>query len=390
MGAGGSQYDQVGVDARKGGFGKIFTAVAAEAFPHAFCKMYRDPETGLIMSQHSDGVGSKSVQRYIHWRETGDASVFEGDADDCLEMNLGDIACAGLMPVMFTDEVAINKRMVPKEVYLAALNKRMSELLELYRRHGMGFVFAGGETADLPDQVRTYVLDGTIMARAPEKMVITCEKIAPGDIIMGIRSGGPCSMEAKPNSGIMSNGLTLARHCLIVPEYEHKYPEIRDPSGKGYTGGFYRYEMLPCLGSLSVGEAIMSPTRHFSIMVHELLRRYFDDVHGVVLNTGGGQTKCTRVGKGIRYVKDNLPPPEAIFWLIQEESRESWRDMHADFNMGIGLDVIGPESVQKRVEEIADESGVGCQRTGYCEVAGDEKNTLTIKSRFGEFYYHAE
>ena len=60
MGERQSQYEALGVDARKGGFGRIMTSVAAEEFPHAFCKIYIDPVTGLAVSQHGDGVGSKS------------------------------------------------------------------------------------------------------------------------------------------------------------------------------------------------------------------------------------------------------------------------------------------------------------------------------------------
>ncbi len=392
-----SKYSQFGVDARKGGYGKLFTSVSVEAFPSAFCKMYINPETGLVEAQHGDGVGSKSVQRYIHWRETGDASVFKGDVDDCIEMNFGDIACAGLELLKFTDNIAINKMRIPKEVYLSAINERMAELLELYKSHGMPFVFAGGETADLPDQVRTYVFDGTVTAAAPKERVITCDKIASGDIIMGLRSGGFCNLEEGLNSGIMSNGLTLARHCLMSSKYEKKYPETKDPDGKGYKGRFLLDDKLDNsdaikFNGMSVGDALISPTRHFSIIIHELLRRYGNEVHGVVLNTGGGQTKCTRVGKGIKYVKDNLPCPDPIFQEIKKSSGESWEDMFADFNVGIGVDIIGPDdkAFNNHVTELAGEFNIGCMRTGYCEPSGSERNKLLIKHGNRNFEYDAE
>ncbi len=370
----GDTYSGLGVDARKGGFGRRMTAVSKDNFPYAFCKMYEDPDTGLIVCQHGDGVGSKSIQRYLHWRETGDSSVFGGDVDDCVEMNLGDIACSGLDPVMLTDNIAINKSRVPKEVYMDAINQRFAELMEFYAEHGMGFTFAGGETADLPDQVGTYVFDGTVYARAPREKIVTCEKISPGDIIMGLRSGGSCDIEGGPNSGIMSNGLTMARHVLMHPDYAGKYPEIKDTSrdDNTYTGRF-RVDDRPGDLGMSVSEAIISPTRHFSIIVHELLRRYGDEIHGIVLNTGGGQTKCTRVGRGIRYVKDGLPMPDEIFRLIQSETGEGWENMYQDFNMGIGLDVIGPQEMQGHVMELADEFGVGSMRTGYCDESKEKR-----------------
>lgn len=385
MKGGAGQYETLGVDARKGAYGKMFTSVAPEAFPYAFCKMYTDPATGFVVAQHSDGVGSKSVQRWLHWCETGDGSVFEGDADDCIEMNLGDIACAGLEPVMFTDNIAINKGCVPKDAYIKAIDKRFKELLELYDSYGMGFILAGGETADLPDQVRTYVFDGTVSARAPREKVITCEKIAPGDIIMGVRSGGKCILEQRPNSGIMSNGITLARHALMHTNYNSKYSE--KIIGKAYKGRFMVNDKLT--SKMTVGEALISPTRHFSIIIHKLLEKYGDHAHGVVLNTGGGQTKCTRVGKGIRYVKDELPEPDEIFSLIQGEAKERPHEMYKVFNMGIGVDVIGPPDIEKIVEEVAYEFGVDCQRTGFCE-DGKGKNSLLIKLDSEELEYEAE
>ncbi len=60
----------------------------------------------------------------------------------------------------------------------------------------------------------------------------------------------------------------------------------------------------------------------------------------MVHNTGGGQTKCLRLGRSIRYVKDNLPEPDPIFRLIQGEAKVGWREMYQDFNMGIGFEFI--------------------------------------------------
>ncbi len=382
------QYSRLGVDSRKGQFGKMFTAVAAEEFPHAFCKIYIDKDSGMAVAQHGDGVGSKTVKRYLNWRETGNASAFWGDVDDCVEMNMGDIVCAGLYPVMFTDNVAVNKFNFPKKEYLAALNERFEALTKMFRDYGLPFTFAGGETADLPDQVRTCVFDGTVAARAPRDRVITCEKIAPGDIIMGVMSGGFCGLESTPNSGIMSNGLTLAGNVLLHKDYNEKYPETVNPTNP-YTGRFLVTDTPDELGNMTVGEALTSPTRHFSIIVHELIKRHGDIVHGIVMNTGGGQTKCTRVGKGIRYVKDSLPVPDGIFRLIQEESGETTRNMYQTFNMGIGLDVIGPPEIKEAVREVAGEFGVACPQTGYCE-DGKGKNSLIIALNDGEHTYEAE
>ena len=52
-------------------------------FPRAFCKITEDYLTGdpdLCNVIHADGSGTKSLLAYLHYRETGDASVFRGIA----------------------------------------------------------------------------------------------------------------------------------------------------------------------------------------------------------------------------------------------------------------------------------------------------------------------
>jgi len=380
-----------GVDSRKGGHGRIFTAVEPAAFPHAFCKIYIDPEFGFAFSDHDDGVGSKSVQRYLHAKETGDYSVFEGDADDGFVMNAGDVACAGLLDLMaFTDNIAINQLYVDKKAYLAAINAGFARIKQMYKERGINVLFAGGETADLVDQCKNVIFDGHIHARANDpKKVVTCERIAPGDVIFGFRSGGSCRLEAKPNSGFMSNGLTGGRHVLMHPDYALKYPEIADPRGDAYTGRF-RIGDVPTGLDMEISEAIMSPTRHFPLVVKRLLEACGDEIHGIVMNTGGGQTKCTRVGKGIQYVKMALPTPDPIFMLIQEESGKTWRKMYEGFNCGIGLDVMAKPEMTGKILKVAIEFGVGCTPVGECQARKDEKNHLHIESEFGQFDYDEE
>jgi len=172
----------------------------------------------------------------------------------------------------------------------------------------------------------------------------------------------------------------------MSPEYEERYPEIREPAGKEYYGKFRTDEYHPDLG-MTVGEALISPTRVFSPVIRKILRNS-PGIHGITLNSGGGQTKLLRLGKNVRYVKDNLPDPDPIFYLIQESSGEEWEAMHEDYNMGIGMDILCDPAVEGTIACIAAEYGLGCQRTGYVEgLDSAGPNELLIKSRFGEFRY---
>ena len=65
----------------------------------AFCKVTSDLLTNddkLCNVIHSDGAGTKSILAYLWYRETGDAKVFHGIAQDSIVMNLDDLACVGI------------------------------------------------------------------------------------------------------------------------------------------------------------------------------------------------------------------------------------------------------------------------------------------------------
>jgi len=183
----------------------------------------------------------------------------------------------------------------------------------------------------------------------------------------------------------MSNGHTLARTCLLSSSYLEKYPEISHPSRGRYTGRFELDDEPEGLGT-PVGEALLSPTRLFSPIAAAVLREVGDDVHGMVHNTGGGQTKCLRVGGGVKYVKDNLPEPDPIFHLIQRESGVEWREMYQDFNMGVGFEfIVAPECIEA-ARSVAEGFGLGVHLVGRCEKTGGA-NKLEIRGPHGDFLY---
>jgi phosphoribosylformylglycinamidine cyclo-ligase len=223
-----------------------------------------------------------------------------------------------------------------------------------------------------------------MFGRVPLNEVITGELIEPGDKIIGVRSGGKIRYEKYNNSGIMSNGHTLARNCLMKPEYVEKYPEISHPERDRYTGRFYYDHFFDELDS-TIGEALLSPTRLYSPIVKKVLDRNNGMVHGMVHNTGGGNTKCLRLGKKISYIKEP-PQQDPIFTLIQKESHVKWREMYQDFNMGIGFEfIVNPDSAEDILSNI-ESFGVEAYIIGYCEES-KVNNELLIKTDKGNFEY---
>jgi len=384
-----SRYGALGVDVHKRGI-EAFRDTAAGLYRHAFCEIHPDPDMpGYGYVHHADGAGSKSVQNYLNWAVTGDLGAFRGMANDAAGMNLGDVFAVGVPTSgSFVDYVAINRMHVPKGDVLRILAEDFTSIFEMLRGFGINIKFAGGETADLPDQVRTLDVSGAIHARYKLPDVITGEAVGPGDVIIGIASGGQAKYEGRPAGAIMSNGLTLARHCLMRPEFAERHPEIREP-GKEYYGPFSPTDKVQGVVG-TIGEEITRPTRIFAPVFKGVIEQFGDSVHGIVFNTGGGHTKCLRLGSGVRYVKDSLPEPPAIFRLVQEHGKVSWREMHTDFNMGVGAELYVDPGANSEVSDFVQEQfGIDSWRIGECARAIGP-NKLRLETPYGNFNHRRD
>ncbi|MEM2904598.1 MAG: AIR synthase-related protein [Candidatus Bathyarchaeia archaeon] len=383
-----SKYEELGVDVKKKGI-EVFQKLTANLFPDAFCVVTRDPEkesTGLVL--HTDSAGTKAIVCYLLWRESGSPEAFKGLAQDVLAMNLDDIVCVGATPFSFVDYVAVNGFRVPKEDALRALSEGFREIMIALKEQGLPLMFAGGETADLPDLVRTIDISATALGRVPLSRVVAGDRMKPGDLIVGLRSGGRAAGEARENSGLMCNGLTLARRSLLHQSYGLRFPESWDGTVKTYSGRFSLSDEPEGLG-MTLGEALTSPKRVYAPYVLKVLERFGSQITGLVHNTGGGLTKCLKLGRGLHYVKDRLYEPDPIFKLIKEESGEDWRNMYEAFNMGVGFEVITEHEAAERVVEALESMGLEAKVIGEIQ-RSEGGNRLTIRSPFGEFKYPAD
>ncbi len=380
-----SKYAEAGVDVKKRGI-EVFRKTVSNLFPNAFCVVTEDPNLpGQGLVTHADSAGSKPVQAYLNWKETGDLGWFRGLAQDVLAMNLNDISCVGAEPVNFVDYIALNPLKVPKVDLLKVLNDGFKESFQTLANLGTKVLFSGGETADLPDQIRTFDISGVVNGRVKLSKVVTGTEIKSGDVIIGLGSGGKTSYEDRENSGIMCNGLTLARQCLLSREYQQKYPEIADPEGGGYYGRFKIDTFLQEVG-MTVGEALVSKMRFYAPIALKILEKHGEDVTGLVHNMGGGQTKCLRVGRNINFVKDDIIEPDPIFGLVQKESNESWESMFEIFNMGTGFEIIAKPQVQDEILSISEGFGLEAKVVGRCEKSS-RQNMVTIICLQGKFQY---
>src|SRR5690606_21377728 len=202
-------------------------------FPKAFCKITEDYLTGVPDNCniiHSDGSGTKSIIAYLWYKETGDASVFRGIAQDSIVMNLDDLLCVGVNGrILISNTVNRNALNCPGEV-IGHLIAGSEKFLARLRQQGVNIYSGGGETADVGDLTGTLVVDSCAVAVMKKKDVITGDGIKPGLVIVGLSSTGKATYEDQENSGIGSNGLTSARHDMLAPYYADKYPETFDPN----------------------------------------------------------------------------------------------------------------------------------------------------------------
>ncbi|MEO1449813.1 MAG: AIR synthase related protein [Bacteroidota bacterium] len=378
-----SNYDKRGVSADKSEVHAAIQGLDKGLFPNAFCKILPDlasgdPEWCNLM--HADTAGTKTALAYLYWKETGDLSVWKGIVQDALVMNLDDMACVGVTDgILVSSTIGRNKHLVPGEV-VSALIQGAQELVERWADWGIHVKMAGGETADVGDIVRTLDVGYTAFARIPRAEVIE-NAIQPGNVIVGLASFGQARYETAYNSGIGSNGLTNARHDVLNRYYAEEFPESyahQTPREVIYMGPHRLTDELPGL-PLNVGQMLLSPTRTYLPFVKALLASHRASIHGMIHNTGGGQTKCMKFVKGLRVIKDNLFDTPPVFNLIRQCSKANWREMYQVFNMGHRLEIYTDEATASALIALADNFGIEAQVIGRTE-AQEQGKSLLIKA----------
>jgi phosphoribosylformylglycinamidine cyclo-ligase len=385
-----SLYSKRGVSAQKEEVHKATEKLDKGLYPNAFCKIYPDYLGGdpdWVNLMHADGAGTKSILAYLYWKETGDISVWKGIARDSIAMNLDDLLCIGIYDnLLFSSTIDRNKRNTPGEVLEAIINGSQ-EFFDELKGFGVNIRYLGGETADTGDLVRTIAVNGTMTARWPKDKLITNDKIGAGDVIVGLASDGQASYESEYNSGIGSNGLTSARHDTLSKHYGVRYPESYDPGLDEevvYIGPYRMTDEAEWGGC--VGKLLLSPTRTYAPVLKTLLETHFDQIHGLIHCSGGGQTKCMKyLPRPLRVIKDNLFEPPLIFKLIQQASGSDNREMYQVFNMGHRLEVFTDEGSAGDMIRVAGQFGIQAKIIGHVEAA--DKKSLLLKTGSEEIVY---
>jgi len=252
----------------------------------------------------TDGVGSKVMvaDEMQKWDTIG---------IDCVAMNVNDIICVGAEPLAFVDYLAIEKKMSPEKAEQIGIGlNRGAELANIS--------IIGGETASLPEVIKGFDLAGTCLGYVNKDKIITGENVEIGDVIVGLRS-----------SGIHSNGLTLARKVFK-------------------NAGYSFHDSLPDSDSgLTIGEALLEPTRIYVRDVLHIIKRY--DVHGLAHISGSGLRKILRLPKEVEFNITKPFDPHEIFRIIRKVGKLELKEMYNTFNMGLGFCIVASEEEGKRI-----------------------------------------
>jgi len=377
-----SLYSKRGVSAQKEEVHAAVKNLDGGIFPKAFCKIYPDYLGGdddFINVMHADGAGTKSILAYLYWKETGDASVWKGIAQDAVVMNLDDLLCVGIYDnIIFNSTIDRNKNLITGEVLQQVINGTQ-EFFDLMKRFGINIHYLGGETADVGDVVRTIAVNGTMAARWPGSKIISNEKIKPGNVIVGLASFGKATYENTYNSGIGSNGLTSARHDILNKYYAENYKESYDNSLN---------DDVVYIGKNRIADIkdILSPTRTYAPLIKKLLENNFDKIYGLIHCSGGGQTKCLKyIPENVRVIIDNLFKAPQIFKEIQEASGADECEMYQVFNMGCRMEIYTDEDFASSIINVASTFNIDAQVIGRVEAS--DKKGLIIKIKSGELIF---
>jgi phosphoribosylformylglycinamidine cyclo-ligase len=385
-----SLYSKRGVSAQKEEVHAAVRNLDQGIFPKAFCKIYPDHLGGdddFVNVMHADGAGTKSILAYLYWKETGDISVWKGIAQDAVVMNLDDLLCVGIYDnIIFNSTIDRNKNLIDGSI-LEQVITGTQEFFDTLKKWGIHIHYLGGETADVGDVVRTITVNGTMTARWPKSRIISNEKIAAGDLIVGLASYGQSGYENAFNSGIGSNGLTSARHDLLQKWYAENYRESYDSNLAPEVVYIGRHRLTDIFNdgvagnvSLTLGQAMLSPTKTYAPLIKNLLKNNFDTIHGLIHCSGGGQTKCLKyIPDNVRVVKDNLFNVPTIFKEIQSASGADDREMYQVFNMGCRMEIYTDPDFASTIIHEASLLNIDAQVIGRVEES--VKKELVIKTK---------
>lgn len=293
-----------------GGFGGLF------AFPSG---RYREP----VLVSSTDGVGTKALVARA-------AGRFGTIGIDLVAMCVDDLVCQGAEPLFFLDYIAVG-RLDPDHI---------EQLVEGMARgcRQAGCALVGGEMAEHPGAMEPGEFDlvGFAVGVVERDELLTGDRLAPGDLLIGL-----------PSPGLRSNGYSLARRVF----FDVAGLSLHDPpwSGAHHT----------------LADELLEPSVIYAPAVLALRRAV--DVHGAAHITGGGiPANLARLLPPDRdaVIDTGSWEQPRVFTEIQRIGNVEDEEMARTFNLGLGMIVSVPAAEAFRAIDVLRERGHYAVRVG--------------------------
>jgi phosphoribosylformylglycinamidine cyclo-ligase len=303
---------RAGADADLGGFGGFFDLKAAG---------FTDP----LLVAANDGVGTKlklAIESERH----------EGVGIDLVAMCANDLIVQGAEPLFFLDYYATGKLDNNVATVVVASIAKGCKLA--------GCALIGGETAEMPGMYAEgdYDLAGFCVGAVERDAVLTADRVADGDVILGLAS-----------SGVHSNGFSLVRRLAADKGWKLDRPALFDQS-------------------VILIDALMAPTRIYVQSLLPLVRER--RINALAHITGGGLLEnIPRIlprGLHAHVDADTWEQPRLMAFLQAQGNIEP-EEMARTFNCGVGMAVVVSEADVDTVTAALEAEGEQVLRIGRIE-----------------------
>jgi len=275
-----------------GGFGGLFALNSGK---------YKEP----VLVSGTDGVGTKLKIAFM-------LDKHDTIGQDAVAMCVNDILVQGAEPLFFLDYIAVDKVKAEKVAQI------VQGVAGACKESGCALI--GGETAEMAGFYTKdeYDIAGFCVGVVEKSKMITGDKVAAGDVLLGL-----------PSTGLHSNGYSLVRKiCFEVMNMESE-------------------TQIPEFGK-TLGEELLTPTRLYPAVCLPLIEKF--NLHGMVHITGGGfyeniprilPEDCDALVNTRAW---EIPP---VFQKLQEWGNVPWPEMYRTFNMGVGMVLlVGADEVE--------------------------------------------
>jgi phosphoribosylformylglycinamidine cyclo-ligase len=271
-----------GATSELGGFGGFFDPKAAG---------YSDP----LLVAANDGVGTKLKLAIEHDRH-------DAVGIDLVAMCVNDLIVQGAEPMFFLDYFATGK------LENGVAERVIAGIAEGCKIAGCALI--GGETAEMPGMYAPgdYDLAGFCVGAVERGEQLTGDKVAPGDVLLGLAS-----------SGVHSNGYSLVRRLAADRGWKLNRPALFDQ------------EQL-------LIDALIAPTHIYVASLLPLIRAGL--INALAHITGGGLLEnIPRIlpDGAHAHVDADLWPQPRLMAFLQAQGAIEPEEMARTFNCGVGM-----------------------------------------------------